>query len=185
MQKINLLFLALFLSSCAQKTGPVIYTPSTKYDRKEWKHWTDSDKNCQNTRQEILKARSITDVKFNKRGCTVVSGKWHDYYYAQVHTDAKNVEIDHLIPLKHAHDHGGDGWTAARKEQFANDPENLVITFKPYNRKKGAKGIDQWLPVNKEYACKYITDWQYIKSKYNLSISPKEHQTIVTSKCHQ
>ena len=173
--------LLLFVISCSHQS-PSRYLPSSKYDRKEWKHWSDKDKNCLNTRQEILRDRSITDVKMNKRGCIVVSGKWHDYYYPQVHTDAKNVEIDHLVPLKHAHDAGGDGWTAERKEQFANDPENLVITFKPYNRKKGAKGIDQWLPVNQDYACKYINDWKYIKSKYNLSISPKEHQTIVTAK---
>ena len=70
-----------------------------------------------------------------------------------------------------------------RKEAFANDPENLVITFKSYNRKKGAKGIDEWLPVNHDYACKYIKDWQWVKSKYNLSIGPKEQNIISNSKC--
>lgn len=179
---MKFILVLLLTISCAHKS-PSVFKSTTKYDRSEWKHWTDKDKNCLNTRQEILRARSITEVKFNKKGCTVISGKWHDYYYPQIHTDAKNVEIDHLVPLKHAHDHGGSGWSKERKEQFANDPENLVITFKPYNRKKGAKGIDEWLPVNKEYACKYIADWKYIKSKYNLGISPQEYNTIKTSKC--
>jgi hypothetical protein len=176
------LLICFLLSSCA--TSPK-WTPKplSGYDRKQWKHWIDHDNNCLNTRQEILKARSMEPVKLNNRGCKVVFGKWNDYYYPQVHHDAKNVEIDHLVPLKHAHESGGANWTSLRKEQFANDPENLVITFRPYNRTKGAKGIDQWLPINFDYACKYINDWLFIKSKYNLSISPKEQHTIATSNC--
>lgn len=177
---MKILSLLLILVSCSHQA---FQAPSTKYDRKDWPHWVDKDRDCQNTRQEILINRSYTDVKMNKKGCTVTSGRWKDYYYPQVHTDAKNVDVDHLVPLKHAHDHGGAAWSRQQKEAFANDPENLVITFKSYNRKKGAKGIDEWLPVNHEYACKYIKDWQWVKSKYNLSIGPKEQNTISQSKC--
>lgn len=152
---------------------------SAKYQRKHWRHWTDRDKNCLNTRQEILKARSLVPVTMNKRGCTVVKGKWNDYYFPETLENAKQVDIDHLIPLKHAHESGGARWSKKRKEEFANDPENLVITNRKYNRQKGAQGIDTWLPVHREYACKYMRDWIKVKTKYALQISQAERNAVV------
>lgn len=148
------------------------------YDRKTWKHWIDEDKNCLNTRQEILKKRSKIPVVFTKSGCSVKSGQWEDYYYPEVLTDAKRIDIDHLVPLKHANNSGGDIWTKDKKQEFANDSENLVITNLKYNRQKGSQGIDTWLPSNKDYACKYMKDWVHIKTKYNLSFSSEEQKSI-------
>jgi hypothetical protein len=155
----------------------------TKYNRKDWPHWLDKDKDCLDTRAEILKLRSISKVTTNKKGCKIISGRWIDYYYPESHYFAKNVDIDHLIPLKHAHDNGGALWTKQQKEIFANDPENLVITNKTYNRKKGAKGIDAWLPVHKDYACRYISDWIKLKTKYRLKFTATENNTINTLGC--
>jgi hypothetical protein len=64
------------------------------------------------------------------------------------------------------------------KEDFANDPENLVITHRKYNRAKGPKGIDEWLPIDLEYACKYVKDWLKIKNKYRLIVGNKEEMTV-------
>jgi hypothetical protein len=177
---MNNILILLFIVSCAQTPKPIT---QIKYDRKDWKHWTDSDRNCLNTRAEILKSRSMSPVLMNKKGCTVVSGKWKDYYFPETHILAKNVDIDHLIPLKNAHESGGSRWNKKEREIFANDPENLVITNRSYNRKKGAKGIDEWLPVHRNYACKYIKDWIKIKSKYKLSLSAGERLSITTNRC--
>lgn len=167
----SLLFLSLLLSCSASHA---------RYKRKDWNHWSDPDGNCLNTRQEILKQRSLVPVTLNKKGCTVKEGKWDDYYFAEVHTQASKVDIDHLVPLKHAHDHGGNGWSAAQKEKFANDPENLVVTNRKYNRIKGAKGIHQWLPVDKLYACKYVRQWLSVKKRYSLRVSTPEETTANT-----
>lgn len=172
-------FTLLLISACAQ-------LPSQKpvpYNRKHWPHWTDKDKDCQNTRHEILIQRSLTPVTLDKKGCKVLGGKWSDYYYPETHTRSKNVDIDHLIPLKHANSIGASIWTKQEKEKFANDPDNLVITNKTYNRKKGAKTIAQWLPVNQDYACKYIKDWVRLKKKYQLTITNEEKKTIETARC--
>lgn len=141
------------------------------------------DKDCQNTRQEILIERSLIKVKLNKKGCTVLQGKWMDYYHPEEHFFARNVDIDHLIPLKHAHDSGAYQWSKEKKRIFANDPENLVITNKSYNRMKGAKTIAEWLPINKDRACQYIKDWIHIKKKYNLKLEEAEWKTIQLSRC--
>jgi hypothetical protein len=180
--KIRLFLLLVFIASvsCSSpRTKP--YTTSSvhqKYLRSDWNHWTDRDRNCIDTRGEILTSRSLSTVVMDKRGCRVKSGKWKDYYYPEDHTLAAKVDIDHLVPLKYAHDNGAAGWSEAHKEVFANDPENLVITNRSYNRQKGAKGIDQWLPRHKEYACKYIRDWMKIKKKYKLIIKDQERTAV-------
>jgi hypothetical protein len=176
MKNYLLVFFVLSSSCSIQHSNP--------YNRKDWPHWSDFDKNCLNTRAEILKERSLLPVKFNKKGCGVKAGKWEDYYYPEIHLKAKNVDVDHLIPLKHAHESGGGVWSREKKEKFANDPDNLVITNRTYNRQKGAKTIAQWLPVQKDYACKYIKDWFKIKKKYGLEIKSDEIDSAESTKCH-
>ena len=48
------------------------------YSRKNYKHWVDEDKDCQNTRQEVLISESLIKVKLGNKGCRVLSGKWYD-----------------------------------------------------------------------------------------------------------
>lgn len=179
------LALLSFCFSCAEKHVLKKYPSEkiSKYSRKDWPHWSDMDKNCINTRHEVLKARSKTAVILDKKGCKVKSGEWNDYYYSEVHTSPKKIDLDHLIPLKHAHENGGQTWSKLEKGHFANDPENLVITNSKYNRKKGAKGIDEWLPVDHTYACRYISDWIRLKKKYKLSFSSSELITIKKAQC--
>lgn len=173
---LNILCLILFASCSTSR--PINSHLSTKYVRSDWPHWSDQDKDCLDTRAEILKQRSLVEVSMNKKGCKVKAGKWEDYYYPEIHILASKVDIDHLIPLKHAHETGASHWSRAQKEKFANDPENLVITNRSYNRQKGAKGIDEWLPLHKDYSCKYITDWIRLKTKYHLKIRPAEKVSI-------
>jgi hypothetical protein len=181
---VYLLFL-VFVISCSTKK---VYQSNHKngYLRSDWSHWIDKDLNCLNTRAEILKARSEIPVKMNKKGCSVKKGRWKDYYYPEVHKKASQVDIDHLVPLKHAHDHGGAQWGLKEKEIFANDPDNLVITNRHYNRQKGSKSIDEWLPKDKSYACKYIFAWINLKKKYSLLFKEKEQRTIdlLKPECH-
>ncbi len=170
--------------------GPSSATPlkdSTKkesaYKRSLYKHWIDSDGDCQNQRHEILIQRSLTAVKLSKNGCRVLRGKWDDWYYPEVLTVSSDIDIDHVIPLAHAHAYGASNWNSKKRELFANDPENLIITNKTYNRSKGAKSIADWLPINKNYACRYIKKWFYIKKKYGLKVGPSEIETAKTANC--
>lgn len=189
MPNIILICFVLLLNSCATpknvKRPTNHHISKVKYSRSDWKHWNDEDGNCLDTRAEILKSRSLVVITMNKKGCKVKTGKWKDYYYPEYHMQASKVDIDHLIPLKHAHDVGAAGWSPRQKEKFANDPENLVITNLKYNRQKGAKGIDEWLPRHKIYACKYIKDWLRLKQKYALHLKDAELISIqsLRSKC--
>lgn len=145
----------------AQATGR---SYSTLYDRDDWGGWIDEDGDCQNTRAEILIRDSQTKVSFD--GCRVVSGLWNLPYSGGSTTGASQIYIDHIIPLKWAHGHGGDRWSRTKKRAFANDPENLLATSSSANRSKGAKGPDQWMPaINK---CGYAQRWERLIEKYGL-----------------
>ena len=68
-----------------------------KYERTAWKHWIDSDKDCQNTRHEVLFEESLEPVSFKTaKNCRVVSGAWLGAYSGNVFTDASQLDIDHL-----------------------------------------------------------------------------------------
>lgn len=188
MRRFQIFLFFCFISCSHQKnfTNKNDLPLSSRYSRSEWKHWIDADGNCLNTRNELLRQRSLSPVKFNKNGCLVKKGLWKDYYFPEILSLSSQIDVDHLVPLKHAHISGGGSWSRAKKQMFANDLENLVITNKKYNRQKGAKSIDQWLPLNKSFACKYVKDWKFIKKKYSLTIFPAEVKTInlLRKHCH-
>lgn len=175
MKFILTLTLLVSLAACAQ----------APYKRKEWHpRWADEDRDCRNTRAEILIERSLGPVTFtSKKKCSVLSGKWDDFYYPEVLTQAKEVDIDHLVPLYEAHKSGGASWSVEKKRKFANDPENLVITSSTTNRKKGANTLKTWLPANHTYACRYYRQWMNVKKKYELMISQEEINALDISNC--
>lgn len=159
-------------------------TQAQEYERSQWKHWS-SQGNCLNTRAALLVEQSLIPVSFTKRkdgkSCTVSAGRWHDFYYAEVLEEASTVDIDHVVPLFHAHHAGGANWAGELKEIFANDPLNLVITNRRYNRQKGAKTPLEWMPIDRRYACRYMSRWMEVKTKYELMISKEEveHQKML------
>ena len=87
-------------------------TYSRVYNRKDWPHWIDADGDCQNTRHELLIATSEAPVQFkNNKRCTVRYGHWYGVYTGQTFTKASDLDIDHVVPLAHAHRHGAADWT--------------------------------------------------------------------------
>jgi hypothetical protein len=81
----------------------------TLYDRGDWPHWLDDDKDCQNTRHEILIQTSTKPVEFKTDNeCNVLAGEWYDPYSGDTFTISKDLDLDHIVPLKFAHGHGAD-----------------------------------------------------------------------------
>ncbi|PKM22258.1 MAG: HNH endonuclease [Gammaproteobacteria bacterium HGW-Gammaproteobacteria-14] len=152
---------------------------STLYDRREWPHWLDLSGNCRDARAEILIETSRISVDFHDaRKCVVDRGEWIDPYSGERVFDASELDIDHLVPLKHAHGHGGHNWPTSRRRDFANDPSNLLPVKASLNRSKGSSSPDQWLPPNKDYWCEYGRRWSSVKSHYQLMVTPPEQATL-------
>jgi len=171
---------SLLLCACA-----VTQTPSTaipEYNRKEWKHWIDEDRDCQDTRQEVLIAESEIPVTFKtERQCRVISGRWVDPYTNKMITDPGLLDIDHVVALRDAHDSGGHAWDADKKRDFANDlfdPAHLMAVDRSVNRSKGSRGPDAWLPPNPAYRCEYIRSWVAIMGQWDLDMTIPEATMI-------
>jgi hypothetical protein len=155
----------------------------TPYHRVHWMpggSWADADGDCQDGRQEILIAQSTIKPALTKDTCSVVSGLWVDPYTGETTTNPSDVEIDHLVALKEAHDSGGATWPPAKKQAFAQDVTsgNLFVVMTSTNRSKSDRDPGEWLPANKDRACWYVKQWTAVKRKTGVSVDKAEADAI-------
>lgn len=149
-----LLTAQVFLSSLGSAAPP-----AELYDREaKFGSWLDLDFDGQDTRAEIIHEQSI-----NKQDMF-----WVCPYTGKVFVSSKTMDVDHIVPLNAAWDCGADKWPQERREQFANDPENLLLVSASANRSKGAQRADQWLPTNLSFIDDYIDKTLHIYNKYDL-----------------
>lgn len=151
------------------------------YNRGDWRHWIDIDGDCQNTRAEVLIAESRAPAAFAPRDdndqCRVVRGEWRGPWSGATFTDAGAVDIDHHVPLAHAHESGGWQWSADRKRAYANDlshPASLQATEKSLNRQKGKQPPDEWRPARRAVWCRYAAEWIAVKEHWELTVTMGE-----------
>ena len=91
---------------------------------------------------------------------------------------ASDFDIDHVVPLAHAHRHGAADWTRAQRRAFANDFDNLLAVDDSTNQSKSDQAPHEWLPPNKVYWCEYGKRWERVKDKYELGYSDRERMTL-------
>jgi len=162
MKKLMILWILFILSL------PLLLS-ADEYKRSYFRHWIDIDQDCQESRAETLIRYNMGILTFKTdKNCVVVKGAWICPYTGILYYFAKDLDIDHIIPLKWAWNHGASEWTDEKRKVFANDPENLLAVQARSNRQKGAKGINQWLPSNTEFIRTYIAKWFYLQEKYGL-----------------
>ena len=153
------------------------------YNREEWNTWIDVDDDCQNTRHENLQLESFLQVTFTTvNECFVEYGKWFDPYNGEYIYSAKELDIDHFLPLYNVHISGGWEWSVDKKTAFANnliDPDLLIAVKSETNREKSAKTPDQWRPANESYWCEYAFDWIRIKFEWNLTATQAEWDALM------
>lgn len=139
------------------------------YDRSEWKHWSDLDGNGCDTREDLL-IKSGENVKTDPDTCKVLSGTWVEPYANTEVTNSSKMDIDHVAALSWTAANGGQKLSAEKKQQLANDPQNLYISIAGENRSKGDKGISEYLPPNKSFQCQYVTSFITVVDKYDLTM---------------
>ena len=160
--------------------------PMTGYSREQFgPAWADEDHNGCDTRNDILR-RDLTDVtlKAGTHGCVVLTGVLSDPYtghtipFTRGSTTSTAVEIDHVVALADAWRTGAQAWSAARRQQYANDPLELLAVDGPTNVAKGDGNAATWLPPNKAYRCTYATRQVTIKVTYGLWVTRAEHDAL-------
>ncbi|MFH8692533.1 hypothetical protein ACH4EC_37440 [Streptomyces anulatus] len=82
---------------------PIAEEKRTGYERDSFKHWVDQDDDSCTTRAEVLLTEAITAPQQGGR-CSLTGGSWLSYYDEAEVTDAKKLDIDHMVPLAEAWD---------------------------------------------------------------------------------
>jgi len=138
------------------------------YTRSEWKHWL-SDR-C-SARELVL----IEDAEsIDRYGCDIEAGVWICPYTGKVLYDKSDVDIDHIIPLGYAGEHGGDAWSSKKKRRYANDPDVLIATWDRENQAKGRRGPSEYMPPLESYRAEYLRRWGEIASAYGIELSAED-----------
>ncbi|NEB57673.1 HNH endonuclease [Streptomyces griseus] len=150
------------------------------YQRSSFKHWVDEDRDGCSTRAEVLIAESRVPVTVEPR-CKVTAGEWYSYYDGVTLTAPGGLDIDHVVPLAEAWDSGASGWTAARREAYANDLDaerSLVAVTAKTNRSKSDQDPATWLPPLADARCTYATDWVATKLRWSLAVDQAEADAL-------
>lgn len=159
------------------------------YNRNDYKHWSDLDRNGCSTREDVLIAESRTKPQVDAYGCKVIAGDWYSPYENKAYSYPADVDIDHVVALKEAHDSGAWAWSAAKREQYANDVSDgrsLIAVKDSENQSKSDKDPSNWIPKNKAYLCTYLADWVAIKAHWKLSMDTSEWgriKNLLTASC--
>lgn len=159
--------------------------PQEKYARKlHFGRWINDpmDDTCMNTRARVLVRDSETSVTYKgTKQCVVESGQWHDPYANKDVAAAKEIQIDHMVPLKNAYLSGAWEWDYKTRCLYAN-----YMNFKPHlvsaggheNMSKSDSGPEKYLPPNEDYRCEYVRNWLAIKTIWKLKLNPDEVQAV-------
>ena len=161
--------------------------PKTGYSRDQFgQAWADIDHNGCDTRNDILR-RDLTSitVKPGTHGCIVLTGALDDPYTATTidftrgQDTSNEVQIDHVVALSDAWQTGAQDLSATDREQFANDPVNLLAVDGPANQQKSDGDAATWLPSNKDYRCTYVSKQIDVKAKYHLWVKQAEKDAMI------
>lgn len=130
--------------------------------------------------RNIMLGRYLRDIKTDDAQCVVFSGVLDDVYTATTinfirgQDTSDDVQIDHVVALSDSWQKGAQALSPEQREQFANDPLNLIPVDGDANQKKGDSDAASWLPPNKGFRCQYIARQIAVKSKYRLWVTDAE-----------
>lgn len=170
------------------------------YDRERYfGGWASNGCGSATTRDTIL-ARDLKGAVKNSK-CQVTSGTLSDPYTGQTiqfrrgRNTSSAVQIDHVVALLDAWESGARDWDQAKRVEYANSQDVLLASDGPANMAKGS-GLDVngtslyrsqnsgapdiWMPDNKAYRCDYMAKRATIKSKWGLTMTPREKQQTVS-----
>nr|WP_241848465.1 HNH endonuclease family protein [Streptomyces sp. CB00072] len=154
----------------------------TGYTRSSFKHWNSGENasdGC-NTRAEVLIAEAVVAPTVGA-GCKLTGGTWVSYYDGQEVTSAGSLDIDHMVPLAESWDSGASGWTAERREAYANDQAadvSLVAVTARSNRQKSDQDPADWMPPSPDAQCRYVAEWVSTKLRWQLTADDRELEAL-------
>lgn len=170
---------------------------SSSYNRKEW---SDSrfaaygSKSCWSVRDEVIKRQADPGtLKISPDGCSVEAVSFTDPYSGKKISEgnkkdvAKNIQIDHMVPVSYMNSNGGSSWDSAMKAAYYNDMDmgHLIAVSSEENSIKSDSGPSGYLPpAGGKYSLAYAQDWVSVIRKYesqgvNATIEQSDYDAIM------
>src|SRR3989339_370114 len=158
--------------------------------------WLVAPGNACPTRVEVLNrdsyvttTRAGEEIAASGQCANIVSGKWFDPYTGNTFTTAKELDIDHVVPLKQTYEVGAWKWPDWKRKEYANYQENpfhLIAVDLRENRSKGSRHPGEYMPPNRAYHCEYVENWIGIKLRWGLPMVSSESQFLLSfiKSCH-
>lgn len=134
------------------------------YDRKEYGRWKiDKETGCR-LNHKIIMERYVYDYGYTKLSKCKVEAVWIDFYTGKLILNQKDINIDHILPVYYYDKHCRKGKSKKQIRAFYNDIDNLVITTRNENMRKGSK-------TPKQYSKKIKNDKirEIYESRFNAS----------------
>ncbi|MFB7371893.1 DUF1524 domain-containing protein [Streptomyces sp. NPDC056222] len=144
-----------------------------------WNKGLDPADGC-DTRAEVLLEEAV-DAPRTGPGCTLTGGRWTSYYDGQTVTDPAALRVDHVVSLNEAWESGASGWTAARREKYANDlgsPGTLAAVTARSQKDKAGRDPAGWVPSSSTQYCRYVAEWLGTKLRWGLNADKDELETL-------
>ncbi|UFU16100.1 HNH endonuclease family protein (plasmid) [Curtobacterium sp. C1] len=146
--------------------------------------WADTDHNGCDQRNDTLR-RDLTHLTYKPgtHDCVVTAGTLADPYtgheiaFTKGEQTSRAVQIDHIVPLSWAWQHGASTWTDEHREQLATDLNNLQAADGTANESKSDQGPATWLPTV-AYSCTYVTRFAYVVHRYELTLDTADRDAI-------
>lgn len=137
------------------------------------------------TRNDILR-RDLAgmQIKPGTNNCVALSGILVDPYsgesipFVRGAASSSDVQIDHVVALSNAWQTGAQQMTTEQRQNFANDPLNLLATKGTLNAQKGDGDAATWLPPRKAYRCQFAIRQVAVKTKHKLWVTPPEKDAL-------
>lgn len=167
---------ALGQLAVAERTNGSDYQRSAFSD--DW-----AERNGCDMRNRVLQ-RDLVDTVLAEDNCTVLSGTLTRGPYSQEEIrfergigSSNAIHIEHIVAVSDAWQKGAQKLSTEKRQQFYNDPLNLIAVDGPTNIQKGSQDAAGWLP-DAAYRCRYIARQIAVKQRYNLWLSPAEHRAM-------
>lgn len=152
--------------------------PKTGYDRALFPHWRDTDGNGCDADDDTVERYASREMADR---CRESAAAMIDPYTGnELRWGARRagvVEIDHVVSLSDAWQKGAFAWNRSKRQEFANDPINLVPTAASVNNKKGDSDAATWLPW-KPARCEFVARQIRVKGAYGLWVTAAERDAM-------
>ncbi len=160
--------------------------PTERYNRLnhfgEWITLTQKPEDCIDTRNLVLQRDSQSAIEMRPgNNCRVGKGTWHDPYTNTTLNDSRDVQIDHMVPLKDSYINGAWKWNYQTRCTYANFMgfrDHLKPVTGRENMLKSDNSPAGYMPPNAAYKCEYIRNWLSIKLIWKLGMQRDEAQKI-------